>query len=314
MSIIADRRAVLLALCAFVALESAASAADSREAGWAKPNAALAALQAGPWGEKQDDSFRVVPAGYDFPTLTPPTLTPPILTQPTQWATTPTPVPVEIRPIEIARPAEPVAAFPAYSYVEPCRDLRNKAALLRTAAGQCDIDLANGHPTCFVEPTFSTPRIPRRLTPSDARWYAADFEARVLDSDERACKSYGAEGVVPVNGGDPGPTQAYARWYKRLCDQGDEYACDARQITLLCFDNSYVNSCVRRCLVDNDPPCVATNDPHAKLDCRRKNHWLCYEASCPKFVPSPIEVACFSRFKKWKNFLLPPGLTFGGGY
>lgn len=250
---IAERRAVVLALCAVLALKSAASAAGFGEAGCPegtrrafdeytgryvcvpnepvirplgeKPNAALATLRAGAWLERggfgsfeparsasaspvaaSGGEYRVVAVGWDTPNLTPPNLTPPDLTPPNRWTPNPTPVPVEVRPIDIVRPVEPIRAVPI-DELTPCGDLTNKARRLRNAAAQCDADMAAGRSSCSVVPQFQVPIIPRSLSANGARSYAGQFESVAVDGSEQSCAEFGGEGSFSI--APPAPAQEY---------------------------------------------------------------------------------------------------------
>lgn len=100
------------------------------------------------------------------------------------------------RPMELAAPrAAPAAQDPGST---PCADLRDKARRLRSAADQCDSDVAAGAPYCDVVVTFRSPSIPKSLSPSSARAYASDFESVAAGMDERACAAYGGEGSIPA--------------------------------------------------------------------------------------------------------------------
>ncbi|MBI2789272.1 MAG: hypothetical protein HYX59_11370 [Elusimicrobia bacterium] len=199
-------------------------------------------------------------------------------------------------PIEAGRPSAV-----ATTSVERCDDLLDKARRLRIAAAQCDADLSRGVPTCEVTPTFTTPPIPASLSAGSARGYAERFEAIAARGDAAYCAANGGEtpGEASV-----GRANLY---YSRACSGGDRYACDARQIASLCFNTSPTNNCVRDCLVDNDRECAAKTDPDERLDCRKRNHWFCYERKCPKYMPNPVEARCFMQFPQSSQFLCPPG-------
>lgn len=258
---------------------------------------ALDRLRAGVWMERGGfDSFEPTPGmpegavavAWDL------TLPPPISLTPT-YKPAPAPIVTEPRrPIQ-ARQAETVGRL------SPCRDLENKARRLRAAAEQCDADMNGGAPYCNVDVRFDSPRIPRSLSAQGARGYARQFEGVASGGSEQSCADFGGQGDA-------------VGYYEKLCNDGDSYACDARQITSLCFDSSSANKCVRECLVDNDPPCSGM-DAKAQLNCRWRNHWLCYERTCPKIIPNDVEARCFMQFPKWKKLLWPPMLVPGnGGY
>jgi hypothetical protein len=199
-------------------------------------------------------------------------------------------------PVEAGRPFVVATAS-----VERCDDLLDKAQRLRVAAARCDTDLSRGAPTCEVTPTFTTPPIPAALSAGSARDYAERFEAIAARRDGAFCAANGGEtpGEASV-----GRANLY---YSRACSGGDRYACDARQIASLCFNTSPTNNCVRNCLVDNDRECAAKSDPGERLDCRKRNHWSCYERQCPKYMPNPAEARCFMQFPQSSQFLCPPG-------
>ena len=271
-----------------------------------RPSPALERLRAGVWMERGGfDSFEPTPGmpegavavAWDT------TLPPPISLTPS-YKPVPAPVPTITKPI---RPVQPGLAA-TVSQLRPCQDLENKARRLRAAAEQCDADMNGGAPYCNVDVRFDSPRIPRSLSAQGARGYARQFEGVAGGSDEEACFDFGGQGLIPAE-------ESHIKYYKRLCNDGDSYACDARQITFLCFDTSPTNNCVRDCLADNDRRCSGMGDAEAKLNCRVYNHWLCYESSCPKYLPNVVETQCFRRFPKWWKLLVPPILIPGtGGY
>ena len=103
--------------------------------------------------------------------------------------------PAAVAPVA-AQPARPVAA----ARTTPCDDLYRKARRLRSAADQCDTDVANGAPYCTVSVTFSRPSIPRSLSAGEARGYAAQFEAIAGGRNESVCRDNGGEGEIPLVG------------------------------------------------------------------------------------------------------------------
>lgn len=214
-----------------------------------RENPALDALKSGVWAERGClDSIvhagtlvepapaevvtpepRLVAVGWDMPQMTP-TLTPPTLIPggggtPSRAPEVVVARPIEaVRPVEAARPIEAARAEPLGGKT-PCMDLRYKALKLRSAASQCDSDLANGVPTCSVYPTFDSPSIPRSLSASDARYYAGLFDGFVNRGDERACAEYGGQGKFPEAA--PRPLLA------RLRDAMDQMANDQVREALL---------------------------------------------------------------------------------
>lgn len=229
------------------------------------------------------------------------------------------PVAAAPAPVRAAPPvAAPVARGPGSSSPggdpdrTPCADLRDKARRLRSAADQCDEAVAAGDPYCNVTPTFRRPSLPWEIAPGSARSYADEFDRIANEGNERICAERGGEGQIPSGDGSAGKAslRRAVRYYTQLCSDGDSYACDARQITELCFNNSPTNACVRDCLVDNDARCAAMTDEDARFECRKDNHWFCYgyEASspCRKFVPNVVtELRCVRSFPGSDKFLPP---------
>lgn len=222
-------------------------------------------------------------------------------------------------PVSRAEPAVPVpargrrfAGSPSNSDdggLTPCQDLRDKARRLRTAAAQCDSDVSNGAPSCRVTVGYESPRIPKSFSARAAEGYAERFEAVAAGGSEQACADFGGEGSIPFSTSVARQRASLSydmtrrradEHYEKLCAVGDHYACNARQIEELCFDDSPKNNCVRDCLVTQDDVCLAGPE-HKRARCRSKSHVQCY-ASCRKVLPTPVEASCFTQFPGWETF------------
>ena len=128
-------------------------------------------------------------------------------------------------------------------------------------------------------------------------------------SDESPVNKIDPMGLAASSPGldDPSVQRAW-NYYGGLCQEGDRYACEAQQITRLCFDTSPKNNCVRNCLLKNDPLCTMLQcGDKDKVPCRKKIHYYCYD-QCGKYVPSWEESWCFAQFPDWKKYVWPPTL------
>ena len=290
------RRKMLGALCLLV-IGSAGNLAAQPQA--VRRNPALDQLRSGVWAVRgESDSYELAPSSGDYRLIAagwePPQLTPPDLSR---GSSPEVPRAPRASRGEACRGGSADRARPGRSdRIGRLRGAAKKARNLRNAASLCDADIASGRPYSNVSVEFDIPAIPRVLSAGGPN-YAGQFESVAMRGSERQCADFGGPRFDPAD--EPSRNRADAH-YQSLCERGDSYACNARQIEALCFDTSPINSCVRDCLVTKDEICVAgANSDRAA--CRIKSHFQCYY-SCGKPMPDIPEGFCVYQLPGWRSF------------
>ena len=166
----------------------------------------------GAWGELKPGVGKPVALAAQFQTFQTPNLSVPDLRGSLPRGPAQAPVPDIAYPVSPPEAVQPVS--PAHgggggggSGRSACDDLRSKARRLRSAADSCDADVARGAPYCNVDVTFRSPSLPSSLRPSQARYYAGEFDRVAGYGDEYGCAAYGGEGSASSGGGASGALQ-----------------------------------------------------------------------------------------------------------